>query len=346
MTGARSDNPVWVQWYPSNSLSGCLPLTGVEELAYRRILDMIFVSDDHLRDDDRTMPNATKAGRQWRAVKARLIELGKITVEDGFIRNARATQTCDNTRRYRAAKAVAGTASHAPGKRLKTRETTPAAAPQQQVPVNNQQQQEDSPSLRSGAAATATADQRVEVVRQDAKVEVVGIAGVTDAPPVPPLPPGPPGADLLGHVPRPSARQTLYGEGMAKLVQMTGRTPDRLRGWLGKVMQHAQDDAALVLGLVQDAHRKWLKQDEEVADPVAWITGCVKARIEQNDRGRVVPFPAERPKAAEAAKPGSGAWIAQQKEAAKARAAAAAGGGSPMPDAAGPTIDGHAERVG
>jgi hypothetical protein len=61
-------------------------LAPMEELAYRHLLDMIFKSHDHQRDDDRVMPLATKAGRQWKAVKAALVKKGKISLEGGFIR--------------------------------------------------------------------------------------------------------------------------------------------------------------------------------------------------------------------------------------------------------------------
>src|SRR5690349_8249680 len=87
-------------------------LTAMEELAYRRILDLIFKSDDRLRDDDAVMPIATKAGRQWRTLKSSLIAKGKIQIEDGYIRNARATETCIETREFRAQRKAAADARH------------------------------------------------------------------------------------------------------------------------------------------------------------------------------------------------------------------------------------------
>lgn len=65
-------------------------LSPLEELAYRRILDFIFVTGDQLRDDDRALAWMTKTGRGWPRIKARLLDLGKIEVADGRITNDRA----------------------------------------------------------------------------------------------------------------------------------------------------------------------------------------------------------------------------------------------------------------
>src|SRR3954453_20594493 len=112
MSTAPLTKPLWVRWWPAHALDGMMDLTPLEELAYRRILDMIFKSDDRLRDDDNVMPTATKTDRKWRAVKAALAAKGKIEVVDGFIRNARATTTCTETRDFRAKKSAAAVASH------------------------------------------------------------------------------------------------------------------------------------------------------------------------------------------------------------------------------------------
>lgn len=82
---ARS--PVWIRWFPKDAMDGMAQLAPMEELAYRRILDLIITTGDALRDDDRALAWMTKAGRQWRAIKVRLIDMGKITVDAGFIRN-------------------------------------------------------------------------------------------------------------------------------------------------------------------------------------------------------------------------------------------------------------------
>lgn len=163
--------PLWVRWWPSHALDGMMDLTAMEELAYRRILDLIFKSDDHLRDDDRVMPNATKTGRQWRAIKAALIAKDKIEIAEGFIRNGRATETCIETRNFRAQRSAAASASHGDGKRLKDKDTSPAEAGAGAPPA---------------APAAAPARQQTTVEEESG-----GAASARKADPAPGLPLGP-----------------------------------------------------------------------------------------------------------------------------------------------------------
>ena len=336
MSSNRSDNPTWVQWYANDALAGCVVLTAIEECAYRRILDMIFVSDDRLRDDDRIMPNATKAGRQWRAVRDRLIELGKIDIQDGFIRNGRATKTCDDTRRYRAQKTHAATASHAPGKRLKNHDMGSAAAGVPQAfrsdpAAANQQPQKQEPSLRSGSPAQSSGQQAVPPVRQEAKGQTVAASD-------PPLP-----RDLLsGSVAPPKAK---------------GRAaePDGFSEWYTAYPRHvARAEAAKAypaacsavggpkqLLALTKAHR-FTDDAEFIPYPASWLRGqrWNDAPLPLRQQGTVVPFRTERP-ADDLPKSGSGEWIKRQKAALRARAQA-----NGMTPASGPIIDGQAEQVG
>lgn len=121
-------NPLWIRWWPAAAVDDMSDLTAMEELAYRRILDHIFKSNDRLRDDDAVMPTVTKVGRQWRAIKASLIDKGKIEVAGGLIRNRRASETCIETTSYRARQTAAAECSHGEGKRLKNKQTTSAVA--------------------------------------------------------------------------------------------------------------------------------------------------------------------------------------------------------------------------
>lgn len=120
--------PIWVRWYAKDALDGMFALSPVEELAYRRILDMIFTTGDKLLDDDRAMAWMTKAGRQWKTVKKRLLDLGKITVEDGFVRNKRASIACTESRDFVAQKIAAANAGVEARKALKNNNRTPADA--------------------------------------------------------------------------------------------------------------------------------------------------------------------------------------------------------------------------
>lgn len=149
---ARS--PVWIRWFPKDALDGMAQLAPMEELAYRRILDLIITTGDALRDDDRALAWMTKTGRQWRAIRARLIEMGKIVATEGFIRNARATAACDETAAYVAQKAAAVSARQWRPKHQETKETTQSgdtSADQsgEELPINLSTIQQRDSSLRS-----------------------------------------------------------------------------------------------------------------------------------------------------------------------------------------------------
>lgn len=83
----------WIRYFPEDLVNGVALLSPVEELAYRRILDWIVITRDTLKDNDEKLQRITRSGRQWKAVKAVLVELGKIRVEDGYIRNTRMSET-------------------------------------------------------------------------------------------------------------------------------------------------------------------------------------------------------------------------------------------------------------
>jgi hypothetical protein len=117
----RTPAPLWVRWYPKDALDGMAMLAPREELAYRRVLDLIVTHNDRLTDDDRALAWMTKTGRDWRRVKARLLELGKITIEDGFVRNHRATKECVQSQIFIAQRTNAGRASAAKAKPLKNK---------------------------------------------------------------------------------------------------------------------------------------------------------------------------------------------------------------------------------
>lgn len=67
-------------------------------------------------------------------------------------------------------------------------------------------------------------------------------------------------------------RSRLFSEGLSKLALLTGKGPDSCRSFIGKCLKAAQDDASVVLGLIDDAERN------RVADAPAWISARLKAR--------------------------------------------------------------------
>lgn len=114
--------PVWIKWFPSDAISGMEMLTMSEELAYRRILDLIYATADAVPDNDKAMCRYTKIGSRWPAVKASLIEKGKIEVVDGRITNHKCREILEKNERFFAQKSEAGTASANRRKSLKEKD--------------------------------------------------------------------------------------------------------------------------------------------------------------------------------------------------------------------------------
>jgi len=49
-----------IDWYPGSALDGMKFLTVLEELAYRRIIDLLYTNGGSLPDDDETMAEQTR----------------------------------------------------------------------------------------------------------------------------------------------------------------------------------------------------------------------------------------------------------------------------------------------
>ena len=111
--------PQWVKYFPERFLGGVETLSAMEELAYRRLCDLIDKSGGPVMLDDRKLSRFTKVGRRWREVKAALIADGKLfeTPEGGLMNErceATITEALHHIETYRAA----GKASAASGKSL------------------------------------------------------------------------------------------------------------------------------------------------------------------------------------------------------------------------------------
>lgn len=83
-----------IKWYkrdPSAALNGMMELDLQERGAYNTVLDLIYSRDGNLPDDDRFISGWLRVDvRVWKRIKGTLIGRGKLYVEGGFIRNARA----------------------------------------------------------------------------------------------------------------------------------------------------------------------------------------------------------------------------------------------------------------
>lgn len=73
------------------ALRGMANLTLEERGAYNTILDLIYAHDGALEDNPRDLCHSLNCNaRRWQRLKARLLELGKIYIHAGAIRNQRA----------------------------------------------------------------------------------------------------------------------------------------------------------------------------------------------------------------------------------------------------------------
>ena len=83
-----------LKWYkrdPRAALTGMMGLTLEERGAYNTILDLIYCHDGALVDDAREICNWLNCNvRTWKRIRARLMDLGKLYVHGGCLRNERA----------------------------------------------------------------------------------------------------------------------------------------------------------------------------------------------------------------------------------------------------------------
>lgn len=94
-----SDHP-WYRRFPDNFLGGVLGLTLEEKGAYSVVLDMIYGRGGPIKDEPRYIAGVCNCSvRKWNAVRARLIDLGKLYVIDGCLMNARAGEELERTAR-------------------------------------------------------------------------------------------------------------------------------------------------------------------------------------------------------------------------------------------------------
>src|SRR5690348_18083235 len=81
---------VVVRYTAKDMIEGVALLDPWEELAYRRICDLVYISGDRLPNDDRKLAIATKTGRRWKRVREALLAAQKLVVtDDGRITNRR-----------------------------------------------------------------------------------------------------------------------------------------------------------------------------------------------------------------------------------------------------------------
>jgi uncharacterized protein YdaU (DUF1376 family) len=163
-----------IKWYkrdPDAALQGMMVLTLEERGAYNTVLDMIYSNQGKLIDDDRFIAGWMMVDlRVWKRIRTRLLELGKVYLVDGFLRNSRADKEVDAALDRVASAQQAGRASASKraevlqhntvlrplGRPLSTGELTGASEPKSETVSNKTNDVASTPVQRTLQLPTTT----------------------------------------------------------------------------------------------------------------------------------------------------------------------------------------------
>lgn len=80
-----------------------------------------------------------------------------------------------------------------------------------------------------------------------------------------------PGEALARRTPR----VVLMTEGVDKMEEMTGRVRPSIEALFGEMAAAINDDALILLRIVQNAHNRWLRDEARLFDPIPYIRNAV-----------------------------------------------------------------------
>lgn len=87
--------------YPRDFIEGTIGFDLELKGAYAILLDLIYMQGGNLPDDDRYISGLMGcSAKKWQSIRARLFELGKITIENGKISNSRAVFELKSLRNF------------------------------------------------------------------------------------------------------------------------------------------------------------------------------------------------------------------------------------------------------
>lgn len=115
-----STGAVRVDWFPKDALEGMQLLDAWEELAYRRLIDLIYVSGGEVPDDAARLARFTKVGKRWQKVRQALLDMGKIEARDGCLTQPKCVEVLEAIELKREQASGAGKASAKKRKLLKS----------------------------------------------------------------------------------------------------------------------------------------------------------------------------------------------------------------------------------
>lgn len=156
----------WHKHYHVNFLEGTAELTLQERGAYITILDLIYARDGNVPDDDGFVSKVLGCHwRTWRAIKAKLITLGKIVIEFGKLVNARAK--AELKKADERLDEVRPKSSEPVQERFKTPHGMSQPQQNQTLPAEEEEEDKDIPPVAppTRGGATSWADDSIEKIR-------------------------------------------------------------------------------------------------------------------------------------------------------------------------------------
>lgn len=173
-----------IKWYkrdPDQALKGMFGLSLEERGAYNTVLDLIYLRDGKLPDDDRFISGYMSVDvRVWRRIKKRLMDLDKLSVKDGLIHDDVADQVVDEALARVVAARDAGKAS------AKKRTAKQSTKPQENNEVKPTDVQTD---VSTGASTNKNKNKNTPLTPQGEKVKKTVIPEDWKTPPIDDLPP-------------------------------------------------------------------------------------------------------------------------------------------------------------
>lgn len=263
-------NGLFVEYCAKDFLDGTQNLDVWEELVYRRLVDLIYSTNDRLMDDNKKLAWMTKAGPRWPKIKAVLIEAGKIEVFEGRITNARCQKELEKSAKKIEQKRIAGKASadarSDARKCPENKETTPTAvgtAVPTAVPTADP------------TAGQLTSNPLNQESKKDTGAKAPGAIAANELQISPAVV-----IDLFLDAEQTPA-QMMWGTYLHELATMTGKsTKDaNLRKLLGQ-WSKAYGGEQAVCEAISDASAR----QPPLADPVPWIIATLKTRSNSNGR--------------------------------------------------------------
>ena len=209
---------LWYRRDPERALHGMRHLNPEQRGAYCTVLELIYIKDGKLEDDDLFIAGNLRVDvRIWRRLKRELVALDRLHIADGIIR--------DDTADMEVASALA-------------RVVRSSYAGQQSAIIKQRKSQTETKENNDLARTTVATE--IEPIRLRLDIEdSVEVRTSTDAK-----------ASGNGFM---DARTELFHVGLSSLMALTGKPEGRCRSLLGKWLKQTKDDSSLVMLAIRDA---------------------------------------------------------------------------------------------